>query len=144
MFPESVALPNVAVPAATKSPPPMSPAVLSDSVLVVRAKPPFVNSAPPRPSDAFPASQPNVAGRFARESESEFLSAREAAAMLGVKLPTVYAYTSRGLIQSMNPSAKAKLAAVLTVYMMAGPAAMRTARVSFVARLMRSPVRVGP
>ena len=52
-------------------------------------------------SEAFPASQPNVAGRFARESESEFLSAREAAAMLGVKLPTVYAYTSRGLIQSV-------------------------------------------
>ncbi len=34
-------------------------------------------------------------------SESEFLSAREAAALLGVKLPTVYAYTSRGLIQSV-------------------------------------------
>ena len=33
--------------------------------------------------------------------ESEFLSAREAAEMLGVKLPTVYAYTSRGLIQSV-------------------------------------------
>lgn len=31
----------------------------------------------------------------------EFLSAREAADMLGVKLPTVYAYTSRGLIQSV-------------------------------------------
>lgn len=52
-------------------------------------------------SDAFPSSQPNVAGHFPRESESEFLSAREAAAMLGVKLPTVYAYTSRGLIQSV-------------------------------------------
>lgn len=32
---------------------------------------------------------------------SEFLSAREAAEMLGVKLATVYAYTSRGLIQSV-------------------------------------------
>jgi citrate synthase len=35
------------------------------------------------------------------EAEGEFLSAREAAAMLEVKLPTVYAYTSRGLIQSV-------------------------------------------
>ena len=52
-------------------------------------------------SDAFPTGQPNVAGHFPREHESEFLSAREAAAMLGVKLPTVYAYTSRGLIQSV-------------------------------------------
>ena len=50
---------------------------------------------------AFPTERPNVAGHFPRESESEFLSAREAAAMLGVKLPTVYAYTSRGLIQSV-------------------------------------------
>lgn len=49
----------------------------------------------------FPSDRPNVAGYFPRESESEFLSAREAAAMLGVKLPTVYAYTSRGLIQSV-------------------------------------------
>jgi citrate synthase len=31
----------------------------------------------------------------------EFLNARQAAALLGVKLPTVYAYTSRGLIQSV-------------------------------------------
>jgi len=31
----------------------------------------------------------------------EFLTAKEAAALLGVKLPTVYAYTSRGLIQSV-------------------------------------------
>lgn len=50
---------------------------------------------------SFPSERPNVAGHFPRESESEFLSAREAAAMLGVKLPTVYAYTSRGLIQSV-------------------------------------------
>lgn len=50
---------------------------------------------------SFPDERPNVAGHFPRESESEFLSAREAAAMLGVKLPTVYAYTSRGLIQSV-------------------------------------------
>ena len=33
--------------------------------------------------------------------QDEFLSAREAAELLGVKLPTVYAYTSRGLIQSV-------------------------------------------
>jgi len=52
-------------------------------------------------SSAFPSDRPTIAGRFPRESESEFLSAREAAAMLGVKLPTVYAYTSRGLIQSV-------------------------------------------
>ncbi len=48
-----------------------------------------------------PEDHPNVAGHFPRDSASEFLSAREAAAMLGVKLPTVYAYTSRGLIQSV-------------------------------------------
>jgi len=36
-----------------------------------------------------------------RVPPSEFLSAREAAEMLGVKLPTLYAYTSRGLIQSV-------------------------------------------
>jgi citrate synthase len=35
------------------------------------------------------------------EPQDEFLSAREAAGLLGVKLPTVYAYTSRGLIQSV-------------------------------------------
>ncbi|MAG29517.1 MAG: citrate synthase [Deltaproteobacteria bacterium] len=46
--------------------------------------------------DAVPAS-----GRSSRGGASEFLSAREAAQMLGVKLPTVYAYTSRGLIQSV-------------------------------------------
>jgi citrate synthase len=33
--------------------------------------------------------------------EDEFLTAREAADLLDVKLPTVYAYTSRGLIQSV-------------------------------------------
>jgi citrate synthase len=37
----------------------------------------------------------------ARRVQDEFLSAREAAELLGVKLPTVYAYTSRGLIQSV-------------------------------------------
>lgn len=57
-------------------------------------------TSPPFPS-AFPSERPNIAGRFSRESESEFLTARAAAAMLGVKLPTVYAYTSRGLIQSV-------------------------------------------
>lgn len=36
-----------------------------------------------------------------RAEPDEFLSAREAASLLGVKLPTVYAYTSRGLIQSV-------------------------------------------
>ena len=50
---------------------------------------------------AFPSGKPNVAGHFSREAENEFLSARDAAALLGVKLPTVYAYTSRGLIQSV-------------------------------------------
>jgi citrate synthase len=38
------------------------------------------------------------------EPQDEFLSAREAAGLLGVKLPTVYAYTSRGLIQSVPGS----------------------------------------
>ncbi|HEB91271.1 MAG TPA: helix-turn-helix domain-containing protein [Deltaproteobacteria bacterium] len=41
------------------------------------------------------------APRFADEPQDEFLSAAEAARLLGVKLPTVYAYTSRGLIQSV-------------------------------------------
>lgn len=36
--------------------------------------------------------------------EGDFLSAKEAAALLGVKLPTLYAYTSRGLIQSVPGS----------------------------------------
>ncbi len=40
---------------------------------------------------------PNPGGAGA----DDFLTAREAAALLGVKLPTVYAYTSRGLIQSV-------------------------------------------
>lgn len=37
----------------------------------------------------------------------EFLTAREAAGLLGVKLPTVYAYTSRGQIQSV-PSGRGR------------------------------------
>ena len=52
-------------------------------------------------SEPFPSDRPNVAGHFPPAPESEFLSAREAAELLGVKLPTVYAYTSRGLIQSV-------------------------------------------
>jgi citrate synthase len=51
--------------------------------------------------DSTAGERPNIAGNFPREPDSEFLSAREAAEMLGVKLPTVYAYTSRGLIQSV-------------------------------------------
>ena len=39
--------------------------------------------------------------RLASNRQDEFLTAREAAGLLGVKLPTVYAYTSRGLIQSV-------------------------------------------
>jgi citrate synthase len=39
--------------------------------------------------------------RQAGDRHDEFLSAHEAADLLGVKLPTVYAYTSRGLIQSV-------------------------------------------
>lgn len=50
----------------------------------------------------------------------------------------------RGLIQSMRAREKTKLTVVFTAYMTAGPAAIRTARVSLVARLMRSPVRVRP
>ena len=49
---------------------------------------------------------------------------------------------SLGLIQSMRAREKVKLTAVFTAYMTAGPAAIRTAKVSLVARLMRSPVRV--
>ncbi len=51
---------------------------------------------------------------------------------------------SRGLIQIMSARASVKLTIVLVVYITAGPAAWRTARVSLVARLMRSPVRVLP
>ena len=43
-----------------------------------------------------PPADPQIA-----ENEGEFLTAPQAAALLGVKLPTVYAYTSRGLIQSV-------------------------------------------
>jgi citrate synthase len=45
--------------------------------------------------------RPSIAEGANREVPSDFLSAREAAELLGVKLPTVYAYTSRGLIQSV-------------------------------------------
>lgn len=49
-----------------------------------------------------PAARPGLmTGRSSREPGNDFLSAQEAAALLGVKLPTVYAYTSRGLIQSV-------------------------------------------
>ncbi|MFP6654412.1 MAG: citrate synthase family protein [Myxococcota bacterium] len=41
------------------------------------------------------------------EVSGEFLTARQAAELLGVKLPTVYAYTSRGLIQSV-PSGRGR------------------------------------
>jgi citrate synthase len=41
------------------------------------------------------------AAKHSGERQDEFLTAREAASLLGVKLPTVYAYTSRGLIQSV-------------------------------------------
>jgi citrate synthase len=37
-----------------------------------------------------------------QHSDSELISAREAAAMLDVKLPTLYAYVSRGLIRSVR------------------------------------------
>ena len=46
-----------------------------------------------------PTRSPSSSGPAARQNE--FLSAKEAAELLGVKLPTVYAYTSRGLIQSV-------------------------------------------
>ena len=45
-----------------------------------------------------PISSPEPA---AGEAVEEFLTARQAAELLDVKLPTVYAYTSRGLIQSV-------------------------------------------
>jgi citrate synthase len=45
--------------------------------------------------------RPGEFQKVGSQPESEFLTAKEAAAMLSVKLPTVYAYTSRGLIQSV-------------------------------------------
>ena len=39
--------------------------------------------------------------RVLENQYNEYLTAREAAALLGVKLPTLYAYTSRGLIRSV-------------------------------------------
>ncbi len=47
-------------------------------------------------------------------------------------------------MRSMTVIAKANVTSVFTVYMTAGPTAMRTASVSLVARLMRSPVRTVP
>lgn len=56
----------------------------------------------PSDLDAGPrAARPAPLPSNVSQPTSEFLSAREAAALLGVKLPTVYAYTSRGLIQSV-------------------------------------------
>ncbi len=49
---------------------------------------------------------------------------------------------SRGLIQSIRARENTKLTRVFTAYITAGPVAIRTASVSLVARLMRSPVRV--
>ena len=49
---------------------------------------------------------------------------------------------SRGEMNSMKPSANAPPAIVFMRYMIAGPAAMRTALRSFVRRAMRSPVRM--
>ena len=48
--------------------------------------------------------EPGIDPLDGRDAESEYLTAREAADLLGVKLPTVYAYTSRGLIQSVPGS----------------------------------------
>ena len=45
-------------------------------------------------------------------------------------------------MRSMNTSANAPPTIVFARYMIAGPAAMRTALRSFVSRAMRSPVRV--
>jgi len=55
------------------------------------------SSGPPRTRSA----RQQSVSRRAGDHQDEFLSAREAADLLGVKLPTVYAYTSRGLIQSV-------------------------------------------
>ncbi len=49
----------------------------------------------------------NRADPVAPAREGEFLTAKEAAGLLGVKLPTLYAYTSRGLIQSV-PGARGR------------------------------------
>ena len=54
-----------------------------------------------------PGGLPNPRERSRSGVPSEFLTAQDAAALLGVKLPTLYAYTSRGLIQSV-PGAKGR------------------------------------
>ena len=48
---------------------------------------------------------------------------------------------SRGEIASMRVTVPAKVATVLAVYMIPGPRTMRTADMSFVARLITSPIR---
>jgi hypothetical protein len=57
---------------------------------------------------------------------------------------TMESPVSRGLIHSISARANTKPTTVFMAYMMAGPAAMRTARVSLVARAMMSPVRLSP
>ncbi len=52
------------------------------------------------------------------------------------------ASVSCGLMWIITASATTKLTTVLAVYMTAGPTACRTASVSLVARLIRSPVRL--
>ncbi len=64
----------------------------------------MVNADPPaqhfrRSGSAPPAAEDAPGSAF--QPGGEFLTAKQAAALLGVKLPTVYAYTSRGLIQSV-------------------------------------------
>ena len=55
---------------------------------------------------------------------------------------TSAASVSHGLIWIITARPITKLMTVLAVYMTAGPTACRTASVSLVARLMRSPVRL--
>ncbi len=49
---------------------------------------------------------------------------------------------SAGLIASISVTAPAKLATVFAVYMIPGPSTVRTADMSFEARLISSPIRL--
>jgi citrate synthase len=64
------------------------------------------------PPDRSPPSRPSaVEGRNERGTEgADHVSAREAVALLGVRLPTLYAYVSRGLVASIpGPKRKQRL-----------------------------------
>lgn len=63
---------------------------------------PVLSDRPHAPDSGTSASR--TGGHGGREGRAEYLSASEAARFLEVKLPTLYAYASRGLIQSVPAS----------------------------------------